>query len=147
MPVDLFDCKNEMLWCKGGGEISSLENKLNLDEYSLVIIGTPMYIGAPLGVIKQFCKHNIARLILHDLAFFTCSVGTEQEDSQYLQAHMPQSLFKKLILYKHLGGEIRNDKMNALKHLAMKEYVAKHGPARGINQLAIDEFCTVLNKS
>jgi menaquinone-dependent protoporphyrinogen IX oxidase len=147
MPVHLFDCKNKTLRCKSGNEFQLLHNKPNLDEYDLVIIGTPMYMGAPLRAVKQFCEHNKASLVSHDLVFFTCGVGTEQEDSQYLQAHIPQSLFEKSILYKHLGGEIREDKMNALERLAMKEYVKNNGPIKGIDHLAIDELCTALNRN
>lgn len=143
MPCHSYDCTTKQFCTKESVSILT-PNQLKLYEYSFILIGTPMYIGAPLKVIKQFFIKHEAELLFQDFGLFTCGVGSEDEDYGYLRKHMQADLIEKALCYYHLGGEIREDRMNLLEQLAMKEYVKQHGPVKGIDMKALEQLCNFI---
>lgn len=59
---------------------------------------------------------------------------------------MPDKITNNVLLYRHLGGEIREERMNAFARFAMQEYVKQHGPEKGINHVGIKEFSEEIEK-
>ncbi len=146
VPTDFYNCKDERFESGDMTKVNMKPYELNWDSYELIIIGTAMYIGSPLKEIKAFCKKYQDKLIHKGLSFFTCGVGTETEDKAYLWKCLPKEVSQKILLYRHLGGEIREDRLSTFSRFAMREYVKQHEPALGINQSKINEFCTELAK-
>jgi flavodoxin len=54
-------------------------NQINLDNYDLIIIGTPLYAGIPMTSVKKFCNNNVDILKKKKLAFFICGLGEASE--------------------------------------------------------------------
>jgi len=142
-PSEFFDCKNCSLQLGNNGKIMKLE-QINLSNYGLILIGTPMYMGAPLKAVKQFCIQNEAELYSHELGIFTCGVGTQEEDRAYIRKHIPETLIGKAY-YSHLGGEIRENKMNLLERAAMRGFIKQRGSVTGVNHDSLNKLCSFAN--
>jgi hypothetical protein len=67
-------------------------------------------------------------------------VGTQEEDKPYLFKSLPETLNAKALLYRHMGGEVRVERMSGFAKMAMKEYEKKNGAAPGIDWNAIGEL-------
>ncbi len=139
LTADTYNCRNKV-WHDG-----ALTGEPSVSKYDTVIIGSPMYMGSPLKEIKQFCKRNEEELVKKDVIFFTCGIGSREEDENYLRKHIPQSLFGKNTLYYHFGAEMQYDRMNVMERFAMKKYEETHGPVSGIDKNLIEEFCSKVN--
>jgi menaquinone-dependent protoporphyrinogen oxidase len=146
MRCDLYNCRNELLVRERQTQINVRSDGLNWNTYGMVIIGTAMYMGRPMKEIKHFCKKYQDKLIKKRLALFSCGIGTETEDKEYLWKKLPEVITNNVLLYRHLGGEIREERMNAFARFAMKEYVKQNGPAKGINHVGVKEFCEEIEK-
>lgn len=138
--VDIYHCGNKQLK-KDDGDFIVLNQRLSLEAYDLIIIGTPMYMGGMLNEVKKFCNQYMIELQKLGFVLFTCGVGSQQEDSAYLKKQLPSRLINSVICYRHLGGEIRENKLNWFEKMAMKEYVKQHGPVRGIDHDEINRLC------
>ena len=137
----LYDCRSHML-TESDGKVEKRTPSLN--EYSAIVLGTAMYMGAPLKELKRFCADHQKELLSLPVALFTCGVETAETDEQYLRNHLPAPLMQHASCYRHLGGEVRPERMNAFERMAMKEFEKKHGIAQGINTKAIGELCAVV---
>ena len=70
---------------------------------------------------------------------------TPETDEKYLRSHLSAALMQHAVIYRHLGGEVRPDRMNAFERLAMKEFEKRHGKAPGIDESAVGELCAAIN--
>ena len=113
----LYDCRNQLLTHDQHGV---QPNFSDLTDYDLVILGTAMYMGRPIKEMTRFLAEHEAALSMVPLAFFTCGMGTAREDSGYLLKTLPASLREKNPAYFHMGGEIRENRLNPLERLAMR---------------------------
>ncbi len=132
--AQLYDCRNNTL---DGAEVKAAPP---IGDYSAVALGTAMYIGAPVKEFKKYVARHKEALAQKPVAFFTCGVGTQEEDKQYLLKCLPGALKTKDLLYRHMGGEVRPEKMSGFAKLAMKEYEKQHGQAPGIDWNEVDEL-------
>ncbi len=146
IPCDLYNCRAELLDGEKAVQVSVKPDGLNWDTYGMVIIGTAMYMGSPMKEIKLFCKKFLEKLIQKSLVLYSCGIGSETEDKKYIWNNLPKEITHKVMLYRHLGGEIREDRMNAFARFAMREYVKQHGPATGIDHGRIKEFSNEIMK-
>jgi|GEM_PF-564762 len=137
VPAELYDCRSKTLLNCSGKQVAE-RTVPKIDEYGLVILGTPMYMGKPIKEFKKFLTKNVQKLTQASVAIFTCGVGTQEEDGVYLRKSLPESLKGKQMLYRHMGGEVRIEKMGGFARLAMKEYEKQHGTAAGIDWHAVD---------
>ena len=131
LPWATYDCRT--------GEIAPGQ-PLDLGDWDAVVLGTAMYMGKPLGAMRRFCTRYESELMQKPLFFYTCGVGTAQEDKAYLLSQLPPSMAKGDYPVFHLGGEIREDHMNFFSRMAMREYVKQHGPATGILRQEIERM-------
>ena len=125
-----FDC------CRKTGQ--DAHTQLNVSDYDILVLGTAMYIGAPMKAFKAFVAKHKDALANKPTVFFTCGVGTQEEDRQYLQKSLPEPLKAGPIIYWHMGGDVRAEKMSGFAKLAMREYEKKNGAAPGIDWNAVD---------
>lgn len=132
--ANVYDCRNEAL---DGVDMKAAPK---ISDYGIVVLGTAMYIGAPMKEFKKYIAKNKDMLARKQVAYFTCGVGTQEEDKQYLLKSLPDPLKAKELVYRHMGGEVRAEKMGGFAKLAMKEYEKQHGQAPGIDWNAVDEL-------
>lgn len=137
----LYDCRSRILTDSDEAETKRTPV---LSEYNAVILGTAMYMGAPLKELRQFCFTHLKELLFLPVAIFTCGVETAETDGQYLRSHLPEALMRHALLYRHLGGEVRLERMNAFERMAMREFEKKRGKAPGIDVNAIRELCSAV---
>lgn len=146
MPCDIYDCRNGLLKKDDSTQEKINPGHLDWNSYAMIVIGTAMYMRSPMKEIKSFCMANKEKLMQKKLVFFTCGIGSEAEDREYLYKSLPQEISHAILHYRHLGGEIRENRMNALLRLAMREYVKKNGPAAGVNHTLISELSSEIIK-
>lgn len=137
-----FDCRARMLTVDG----ASRKCDPAPDEYTAVILGTAMYMGSPLKEMKRFCAAHEAKLLCLPVAIFTCGLEAAETDEQYLRSHLSTALMQHAFIYRHLGGEVRLERMNAFERMAMKEFEKQHGKAAGIDMNAVRELCAAVNE-
>lgn len=146
IPCDIYNCREELLDEENQIWVRAKSEELNWNTYEMIIIGTAMYMRSPMKEISLFCKKNLDKLIQRKLVLFSCGIETETEDKNFLWEKLPQEVTGKVLLYRHLGGEIREDRMNAFSRFAMREYVKKNGPAAGINHAGIKKLSEEISK-
>lgn len=142
MTAALYDCRRRTL-TDAEGNMS--KQTPSISNFSAVVLGTAMYMGAPLKACKRFCSDHEKELLSLPVALFTCGVETPETDEQYLRSHLSSSLMQHILIYRHLGGEVRPERMNAFERMAMKEFEKKHGKAPGIDDGAIRKLCEAIN--
>jgi menaquinone-dependent protoporphyrinogen IX oxidase len=111
-----------------------------ISDYSKIVLGSAMYMGSPMSAFKKFVAKHKEALAQRPLSFFSCGLGTQEEDKPYLLKSLPEALKAKELPYRHMGGEIRPEQMSGFAKLAMKEYEKKNGAAPGIDWNAVDEL-------
>ncbi len=120
----LYDCRKKVFT-----PVRPLMNEaaadLDLQAYDLVIIGTPMYMGKPIKEVARFCAEQEKVLACKKLAFFTLGIGTAQAAKDYLWMSLPGRLLATQPSHYHMGGEIRDERLNPLERLGMREYHKK----------------------
>ncbi len=146
IPKDIYNCRDELLDRGDLTQVNIKPRQLDWDAYDMIVIGTSMYIGSPLKEIKSFCKKYQEKLIQKKLIFFTCGIGTEPEDKAYLWKNLPKEVSQRVLLYHHLGGEIREDKLNGFMRFAFREYVKQNGTGPGLKHTLMKEFSTEIVK-
>lgn len=124
-------------------QIQSMD-ELHWEDYEVVVLGTAMYMGKPMKAFIDFCTKHEHTLQSKTLMLFTCGVGTQEEDQAYLSKHIPPAISERALQYRHLGGELREERMGFFARLAMKDYVKKHGPAAGVSHQLIEEMSTAI---
>ncbi len=140
IPCDIYNCRDELLYREGLIGVGLKPSELKWSSYEIIVIGTAMYMGSPMKEVKSFCKKYQEQLIQKRLICFTCGIGTETEDKAYLWKHLPKEVSRSILLYRHLGGEIREERLNGFSRFAMREYGKQHGLATGINYAMIKKF-------
>ena len=143
---DTYDCCHQVLKTAKNTQETVNSRDLQLNDYEVVVLGTAMYMGKPMKEFKKFCNDHETELLKNKLILFTCGIGTKEEDKPYLWQHLPISITQHALLYSHLCGEIRKDRMSLLARVAMSGYVKEHGDATGINEVLIEEIIQTIRK-
>ncbi len=139
--VELYNARSGRLFRAGAAEGDGKKPPAGfLGGYDLIVVGTPMYIGEPLSQIKQLCARQEQVMGKAGYALFTCGIGTQEEDEKFIKNHLPAMFIEKATSYRHLGGEVRLERMNVLAR-----GIFKNMPSPGIDHAAIDEFCGECN--
>ena len=138
----LYDCCANMLV---EGQDGQVKQQPRLADYGVVLIGTAMYMGSPMKAAKRFIKAHSEEFAQKPPILFTCGVGTEEEDGEYLRKHLPEGMQPRF--YRHAGGEIRPEQMSSFGRMAMKEYEKQHGIIPSINWEAVDALSRAIEES
>ena len=141
----LYDCRRKVFtpvkpW------MNEVAADLDLQAYDLVVIGTPMYMGKPMKEIAKFCAEQEGALARKKLAFFTLGIGTAQVDKDYLWKCLPGKLLATQPAHYHMGGEIREERLNPLERLAMREYNKKAAEKPSIDLKEIVMACEAFTR-
>lgn len=142
---DTYDCLAGTLANADGTAKKQSAAKLDLSRYSVVALGTAMYMGMPMKPLVRFCALQEASLLQKKLVLFTCGIGTEQEDKPYLWQRLPASITSAALYYCHLGGEIQKGKGIPLAGMILKEYAKTHASPPQVDSAAVNELLGVLS--
>lgn len=126
--------------------INLREKKLaDLDDFSTVVIGGPLYMGKLIRSVENFSSDNLEKLLNKKIGLFFCGIGELEEVEKYFIKSMPQELIRKAAVIKHFGGQAKMEHMNFLTRFAMKEMLRKGYRSR-IEEENIDEFAKAIQK-
>jgi len=93
----------------------------NLNAYDLVVVGTPIYMGRPLKVVKPFCERHMDALVARRVALYMCCIQDQEKsvNDQFALA-FPQKLRKHALAMALLGGEVYPESLKFFDGLIMK---------------------------
>lgn len=101
-------------------EIVNWEKQIvDINQYDLVIIGTPIRMGMIHKKIKQFINNNSELLKTKKLAYFICC-GFNENWKQYYEQNIPKELLDKGIIYTTFGGELNLEKQKGFDKFVIK---------------------------
>jgi menaquinone-dependent protoporphyrinogen oxidase len=95
-------------------------SNIDLNNYDLIIIGTPLYAGMPMSSVKKFCNNNKI-LKTKKLAFFLCGIGNADEMINTFKKQLNSDIVNNISIIRHFGGELRPDRA----HFIMKAIMTK----------------------
>lgn len=114
-------------------------NTINLENYSTVIFGSSIYIGAISKKMRKFCNENIDLLDKKRVGIFICCAFPEQI-KEYLATNFPSKLLKSAVTIKDFGGEARIDKMKFIDKLITKAVIKGNHENLKISHENMDNF-------
>lgn len=110
---------------------SKIVNILNqvedINEYDLIIVGTPIRMGVIDRKIKKFLMNNMDTLKSKKTAYFICC-GFYENWKSYYEQNIPKALLDSAITYDTFGGE-----MNIQKQKRFDKFIIKM-VSRNINK-------------
>jgi menaquinone-dependent protoporphyrinogen oxidase len=115
-------------------------NQINLDNYDLIIIGTPLYAGIPMTSVKKFCNNNVDILKKKKLAFFICGLGEASEMIDIFKTKINSEVVKNISIIRHFGGELRPDRAHFLMKVLMKKMLEDPKFKSSIKEEEINKF-------
>lgn len=131
--------KNKMLGNVTLVDFQNPSQKINMDQYSTVIIGSSIYIGMIPKELKKFCMDHTDVLKNKHVGIFLCCADPEQSEAYY-KTNFPEALLKSAKVTTVFGGEARLEKMKFIDKAVVK--MATKGNPQGLKVLpeAIDLF-------
>lgn len=91
----------------------------SLENYDLVIIGTPIRMGQINKKIKKFLKDNEKILLTKKTAYFICC-AFEKDKEAYFTANFNPNLLKHALIYDCFGGELDLNNLHGFSKLIAK---------------------------
>lgn len=113
--------------------------KINFDEYDLVIVGTPIYMGRILKSISKFINQNLEVLKKKKSAFFITGIGEPKEMTGLFEAQVNHDVFEHASVIGHFGGELRPDNAQFIMKAIVKRMLqeAKFNKEKNIDEISI----------
>jgi menaquinone-dependent protoporphyrinogen oxidase len=96
---------------------------LELPQYDVIIIGTPLYMGRIHRKVKRFLEKNSDLLMSKELHFFICGLALGDEGVALFKKQITNDLFNHAKQVKQLGGEVHIERLNPFYRLIMKKIV------------------------
>lgn len=115
-------------------------NKINLSEYSQLIIGGSIHMGKMQSKIRSFIEKNKTEIAEKKFALFMCCMDEKQEAEQLKNA-FPLELQEKAALVTGIGGEFLFDKMNFLERGMVKKI---SGQKESVHRLNTDKIKAIV---
>jgi menaquinone-dependent protoporphyrinogen oxidase len=143
------DCANTIAKkIKGGATVLNIKKigKLRLDDYSCVIVGTPIYAGMINGKIKKYLANNEKDLNDKILGVYTCGFSKPEEALNSLSTGISENLKSRTKVIMHLGGELRPEKLGFFMRFIIKKMSEGKDTNFKLDTVKINEFCNAMNK-
>ena len=87
------------------------QNRIELCHFGRIIIGSPLYTGSPLPVVRKFIEQNLLSLLQKEVGIFVCCMFFDKADKQ-INKGFPELLRNHARSIKNIGGEYRFEEMN-----------------------------------
>lgn len=115
------------------------QDRIELNHYDRIIIGSPIYAGTSLPVVRKFIERNLLTLLQKEVGIFVCSMFHDKVDKQITRG-FPDLLRNHALSIKSMGGEYRFDEMNYIERLLVKKISGATGSVFEINFSNIELF-------
>lgn len=121
------------------------EEQVNITDYDIIIIGTPIRMSLFNKKIKCFIEKNKEELLTKKVAYFICC-GFNENIKQYYNQNISKELLDKAIIYTSFGGEMDINKQKGFDKFVVKMVSKKEGN-KDIKILDdnINQFIKVIN--
>jgi len=115
------------------------QDRIELCNFGRIIIGSPLYSGSPLPVVRKFIEQNILSLLQKEVGIFVCCMFSDYADKQ-INKGFPELLRNHARSIKNMGGEFRFEEMNCIERLIVKKISGAAGSVSEINVSNIELF-------
>lgn len=115
------------------------QDRIELCHFERIIIGSPLYAGAPLPVVRKFIEQNLLVLLKKEVGIFVCCMFFDKAEQQIIKG-FPELLRNHARSIKNMGGEFRFEEMNCIERLVVKKISGAAGSVSEINVRNIDLF-------
>jgi menaquinone-dependent protoporphyrinogen oxidase len=97
-------------------------NNPEINNFDVIILGTPIYAGNPIKKMKVFCEKNINNLKNKKLGLFICGMEPNPETHRHsFTKTFPTELLEIALSKQFLGGEFIFEKMNFFEKAIIKQ--------------------------
>lgn len=127
------------------GNVNNLNEDIN--QYDLIIIGSPIRIGMIDKRIKKFLLNNREKLKAKKTAYFICC-GFHENWKKYYEENIPKDLLESAVVYDSFGGELDIEKQKGFDKWIIKMVSKSIDENKKIEILDknIDKFIKELNQ-
>ncbi|MTI66424.1 MAG: flavodoxin [Firmicutes bacterium] len=109
---------NERLRTKGN-LIDIKKDKAKIKEYDVILLGFSVYAGKAQKEMINFINSNEKILKNKEIGLFICCNDGEKS-MEFMKENLPNWIYEKAFVKKHLGHEIHFDKMNFFERFIYK---------------------------
>lgn len=99
--------------------VNILNYNEDINNYDLIIIGSPIRMGMIDKRIKKFLNNNKEILKLKNVAYFICC-GFNENYKKYYEQNIPKDLLDIAIIYDTFGGEMDIEKQKGFDKFIVK---------------------------
>lgn len=115
------------------------QDRIELCHFERIIIGSPLYTGTPLPVVRKFIEQNLLALLQKKVGIFVCCMFFDKAEKQIIKG-FPELLRNHARSIKNMGGEFRFEDMNCIERLVVKKISGATGSVSEINVRNIELF-------
>lgn len=121
--------------------------KEDINQYDLIIIGSPIRMGMIDKRIKKFLLNNRENLKAKKTAYFICC-GFHENWKKYYEENIPKDLLESAVVYDSFGGELDIEKQKGFDKWIIKMVSKSIEEDKKIEILEenIDKFIKKLNQ-
>lgn len=118
-------------------------DRIDLCNFGRIIIGSPLYTGKPLSVVRKFIEQNLLFLLQKEVGIFVCCMFSDKADIQIIKG-FPELIRNHARSIKNMGGEYRFEEMNLIERLVVKKISGTTSSVSEINFSNIELFAREL---
>jgi len=115
------------------------QERIDLLPFGRIIIGSPLYTGTSLPVVRKFIEQNLLDLLQKEVGIFVCCMFHDKAEKQIIKG-FPELLRNHARIITNMGGEYRFEDMNCIERLVVKKISGATGSVSEINVRNIDLF-------
>jgi len=113
--------------------------RIELRYFDRIIIGSPLYTGTSLPLVRKFIEQNLLTLLQKEVGIFVCCMFSDKADKQ-ISKGFPELLRNHARSIKNIGGEYRFEEMNYIERLVVKKISGATSSISEINVGNIELF-------
>lgn len=126
-------------------DISNIKSlNIDINNYDLIIIGSPIRMGLIDKNIKKFLINNLDILKSKKAAYFICC-GFKENYLKYFEQNFPQELLDRALIYDSFGGELDLEKQKGFDKFIVK-MVSKNNPQKEEIKILTKNIANFVNR-
>ena len=122
------------------------KEKVDLNNYNIVIIGGSIIAGKINKEIKRLCNRNLDILLKKRIGLFLCCLSEGEEAEEQFRNAFPPELIKRAEAKGFFGAKVSFDKLNFFFKKIMKSMLKTDENISKIKEKNIEEFAKKINK-
>lgn len=126
-------------------DISNIKSlNIDINNYDLIIIGSPIRMGLIDKNIKKFLINNLDILKSKKAAYFICC-GFKENYLKYFEQNFPQELLDRALIYDTFGGELDLENQKGFDKFIVK-MVSKNNPQKEDIKILTKNIANFVNR-